>query len=94
MVSLYSLYSFQNFNDHDSFWREELCEAHSNMLLTLSNPRNIQNHNYGIMSLFIKTHWMAGRQAGRQASKALGQANKGKQDKASQGSSRLPLSQS
>jgi len=73
------------------------------MLLTLSNPCNIQNHNYGIMSLFIKTHWMAGRhacmqagrQAGRQASKQAkaskhwGRQTKGKQDKASQESSRL-----
>jgi hypothetical protein len=53
------------------------------MLLTLSNPCNIQNHNYGIMSLFIKTHWMAGRhackagrQAGRQASKHWGRQTK------------------
>jgi hypothetical protein len=94
MVSLYSLYSFQIFNYHDSFGGSELCEAHSNMLLTLSNPCNIHNHNYGIMSLFIKTHWMAGRQAGRQARKHWGRQTKESKTRQVRGSSRLPLSQS
>jgi hypothetical protein len=65
----YHYIHFKIFNYNDSFGGSELCEAHYNMLLTLSNPCNIHNHNYGIMSLFIKTHWMAGRQEGRQASR-------------------------
>jgi hypothetical protein len=72
-----------NFQPSWFLWREELCEAHSNMLLTLSNPRNIQNHNYGITSLFIKTHtgWQACRQAGRQASTGAGKQRKARQGK-------------
>jgi hypothetical protein len=80
MVSLYSLYSFQIFNYHDSLGGRSCvrhtptCSSHSQILA------NIQNHNYGIMSLFIKTHWMAGRHACMQAGRQAGrQASKQKQ---------------
>jgi hypothetical protein len=40
------------------------------------------------MSLFIKTHWMAGRQAGRQAGKQVS-TGAGKERKARQGKSEV-----